>query len=471
MLSSMKKQKIEYLKNSIKENQNNYGESLKQYYNETLNKSEKDEDSFENMDAQKIIEIEKSFQLLFRKNQSDILYQEFPFIDKLATVVGESYGLNENKKGCFNHIYDKLSLLNKFKTSMLEMLETFEIIFSLKLSDDKKSICSSHFSNLESALKNFYDATEDWYVRSGKSINSNYKIPDEITSLSLETLNETIKRYFIGLDKTMDDALTVFAEVSKELIITNIFAIFTGFLYLGFHRDIYIHGANWAIAQSDVDRSKSNVLQYVDKLIGLSIKNGWELSKLNNSSNYTYPPYFDAIRKISNADLMLYPHCAIDTEKISEVYQVEGKKGSYKLPLLYLPGIGFGKIDYSLRSGYFGLSATIPPLPFLIKVEFPKAIERRFQVKFHHHIEREARWTLTSGSVTKNFVFSKSESPIESFLVNYEENSPKDYEFNQDVVTIDQKTFTLTCHRSELPGLKSGYAVGSVLYMIELIFE
>ncbi|EGC36529.1 hypothetical protein DICPUDRAFT_54574 [Dictyostelium purpureum] len=462
----------------------NYGEKLKVYLDEQLQELKKIDSSVTTLDAEQMNNLKLAFQEIQAEKIAKELYGGFPFED-LWTILGFSLsadptGISGVIFGAFNFLFGKLGLFNSQERFFKQIMEAVEQLIDKKISEEKRRQCIIKFQQLQKTGDDYFELAEEYFKRKGNKNAQDSLISNEIKSMPNETLSSSLQVQLILYRDKITDGLIYFGEES-ELINTIGLYILTASQYLCVQRDCALYGKEWGFSDFDVNDAKSKIHSKSIEFYQMVIKAGWELSRhvhgetVSPIVGYYLPPYFDAVKVFRNTDFTYYPVRATEyrREPPNIIYEVDDTKGSH----LIGPNIlsGWGLLTNSLTSGFKGVSATNINLPATLIIKFPSAKSRTFKVKFHHRIVYEADWTIKAGEVIENFVFkegTETEKRNSYFVYNENTNNNPPYGVNiTKAITVTTEQVTFTSNRSFGNGGKIGYAGGSILYLIEIIFD
>ncbi|EGC40459.1 hypothetical protein DICPUDRAFT_25123 [Dictyostelium purpureum] len=358
-------------------------------------------------------------------------------------------------------------------------MEAVEKLIEKKLSEERRRQCIIRFQQLQKTGDDYFVLAEEYFKRNGnKNVNDSI-ISNEIKSMSNETLSSSLQFQLILYRDKITDGLLYFGEES-ELINTIGLYILTAAQYLCIQRDCVFYGKQWGFSDFDVNDARSRLHSYSIDFIKKVIKGGWMLSRHSYGEEaspylgYFFPPYFDAAKVFRSADFTYYPVRAFSYRRTPPniTYEVDDSKGSHLIGPNTLNG--WTILTPSLTGGFNGISATGFILQNTLIVKFPSAKSRTFKVKFHHRIVHEANWTVKAGNVVENFVFkegTETEKRNPYFVYNEDYNNPP-YGVNvTKAITVSSQEVSFTSNRSNGAGNKTGYSAGSILYLIEIIFD
>ncbi|KAN0036007.1 hypothetical protein ACTA71_005305 [Dictyostelium dimigraforme] len=482
-LSGQQISKLEECKIRAKKVYEDYDEKLKEFLNEQLVELKKQNNSISNFSKEEIKDLEISFQSIQAEKSAKELYNDFPFED-IWSILGlalsaDPSGISPIIFGAINFIFQKLGLFGSQERFFKQIMEAVEKLIDKKLSEERTRQCIIRFQQLQKTGDDYFVLAEEYFSRNGNKNVNRTIIPNEIQSMTNEKLNSSIQFQLILYRDKITDGLIYFEEES-ELINTIGFYILTAAQYLCIQRDCHLYGKEWGFSDFDISDAKKRIHDYTIKFYEKIIKAGWMLSRHNHGDDlspvfgYSLPPYFDAVRRFKNADFTYYPTRAFDYQRNrGEIhFNCGDESGSH---LLY-PGLilGFSQQTFSLTAGFKGLNATNYNLPVTLIVKFESIKRRSFKIKIHHTIKGKAKWIVESGSVSEVLDYAEgSEKEVRnSYFVYNEDLINPPYGTNESkVITVENEQVVLKGIRSIDGGVRTGYDIGSKLYLIELIFD
>ncbi|EGC36512.1 hypothetical protein DICPUDRAFT_47080 [Dictyostelium purpureum] len=483
-LSNEQITRLQECRDRFKKVNENYDEKFKLYLDEQLQESKKIDSSITAFDAEEMDDLRIAFQEIQAEKGAKELYAELPFTD-LMPILGLAISAYPDLVsapiifGAVNFLFEKLGFFGNQERFLKQIMEAVEQLIDKKISDERRRQCNIKFQQLQKTGDEYFFMAEEYFKRNGKKNVDDSLISNEIKSMPNETLLSSLQIQLMIYRNQITDGLVYFEEES-ELINTIGFYILTAAQYLCIQRDCAIYGKEWGFSDFDVNDAKSRLHSKSIEFIQKVIKCGWILSRhyygeLAPSFGYVLPPYFDAARVFKNADPTYYPVRALSYSRNPPniTYEVDGSTGSHLLGPNILRNWTF--MSNSLTSGFRAIKAAIKNEPNTLIVKFPSAKSRTFKVKFHHQIVYEADWTIKAGNVVENFVFKEGSETEKrnAYLVYYENfDGPQSYGVNvTKAITVTTQEVTFTSNRSYGTGYKHGYAGGSILYLIEIIFD
>ncbi|KAN0042917.1 hypothetical protein ACTA71_010549 [Dictyostelium dimigraforme] len=463
--------KLENRNKVLKQEQSKYDSELKEFLSSGTTDGNGNEDESISQCLKNAFKVDKGVKT------SEDYFLDLPFILKIGEFFGESIEMVP-KKSSFLFMYENL-VLDKAEEMFTLILKTVETLLQKKLPEEVKEKFLENFKKIQTNGSSLYSRIKELFKRNGFNFgNSNYVVSDEEQSMTNELLLEKAQSEYQDYSTTCYELLKL-SEPNDTLIITIGIHILISILLLSVQRDISIYGNNLGFSSSIISQVKSEILKNIEKSIVTTIKGGWNLTRHiygNENFGFFIPPYFEGVRRINNLNYNMYPNGVYDHQRQigNHIYEVPDHDGTHKIYPGFAIGSGFYPGAFCLTTGFKTMEAARPIIPFVLTIQFESAKIRKFFIKITDKIVRESRWTFKSGIVMGNLVYKENEysGTFDSYLTSNETPLKNDlgYHVSNEIIS-HTKVVTLTCNRSDIEGLRSGYDVGSTLFMVELIYS